>query len=124
MTNREIDALIATKLMGWVLCEAENGNERPEAWTYSKAQNNDGWYWEGQPESQEAWKWAPTTDPAASKQVREKLAELGFDWSLDWDSDEPHYTFAVDRHEPDGHHLQCHDDEFMAVALCALKAVE
>lgn len=72
--GRELDALVAEKVMGWRLVNYETYEPATTPEDYECAAYNDGWEWEGWDEVGEAWKWRPSTDIAAAWQVVE-----GFD---------------------------------------------
>jgi hypothetical protein len=122
MDNRERDAVIATQVMGWKLFNYETCEYDPDAWTAEKAQNNDGWAWDGRDGSLEAWEWNPSESPADSKQLREKLAEK-WDYTLGRANN---FAMAlwpkgtIDKYAQPTH-LGVADTEELAIAECALK---
>lgn len=70
-----------------------------------------------------------TDDPDASKRLRDRMAELGWSWSLDFwiKTGERHYDFTLARFpvSTKGNQFKGQaDTEEMSVALCALKVVE
>jgi len=79
-SEREIDALVAEKVMGWTLERYEDGRPAKTPADYADAANNDGWSWHGQPGDSEAYTWKPSTDIAAAWQVVEKMRAEG--WSV------------------------------------------
>jgi hypothetical protein len=127
VTLRDIDRLVAEKVMGWTLFNYEESRRaEPEEW--GDAQGNDGWSWDGQDNGDEAWEWKPTTDPVAAKVVRERLA-LKWHWILAFGRtrpDEPPYGFGL---QVDGGDFEQPafiaeaSTEELAVAICALQTV-
>lgn len=92
--SAEIREMLATKVMGWtrkLMCDAYPG----VGYTESSGLTNDwhdasgkavanieccGDYYCSDPHCG----WDPLTDANASKQLREKLAELGYGWHMSW----------------------------------------
>ena len=68
MTNRELDALVAEKVMGWRLLQWIDEVAEDETW-----QNDDGWYWDGRGGDYQAYEWEPTTNISDAWLVVEKL---------------------------------------------------
>lgn len=60
MNNRQIDALIAERVMGW---------------RHYKDDHNDGWYTDGS--WRNADEWQPTTNIAAALEVAGRMSEQG-----------------------------------------------
>ncbi len=128
MTNEEINALIAEKVFG----------PKPETRPSWSHQSEGGWtssfkgifthkdYPPNQVGYPEPWyDWIPlkfSTDPAASKQLREKLAEFGY-WELK-QIGSGMYAFSIVSLIDEPTMVASDDTEEMAVALCALKALE
>ena len=118
MQPREIDALIAEKIMEWSRYE--------EAFT-EKWPIYNGWYNPANQQFQEPkFGTLPqfSTDPSASKQLRDRLRELGFDYSLGLTTDLltnlKHYGCLLD--DKEGLWKATANTEEMAVALASLKA--
>lgn len=110
MTDAEIIEKIATLVMGW-----------------TKSDAGLLWVWRVAPDDPQSFQtcrvegWDPLTDPAASKQVREKLAELGV-WDLQMRHGQFQFTFYTKSEQYDS--AQCESDtEERAVALAALRTV-
>src|SRR3990167_7344430 len=81
LTNQQINGLVAEKVMGW-----RPGNLRSDQhWWFSDS---------GEAVTHVA-NFNPSEDPAAAKQVREKLAEQFTHWCLTWDSTLGQYAFRV-----------------------------
>jgi len=76
--GRELDALVAEKAMGWKLQCYESGVYATEPGQYDDASKNDGWLWEGDEVSREAYEFNPSTDISAAWEVVEKLNFLSF----------------------------------------------
>jgi len=109
MTNEQIDALIAEKVMG---LDVVDGGQCIDTHDYGSS-GNDGPL---RPTPQYS------TDPAASKQVREKLAERFACVQVEiWTQDGKRIHLA--RVFPETFYAAA-DTEEMAVALCALKTAE
>ena len=115
---RKIDAVIAEKVMGARIVADER--------------NYRGCYEEYDPPLSGNVKWRDllhyTTDPAASKQVREKLAEQGFGYQLQRGLESyEDGTFMAFIWRLNVSHRETHrayaDTEELAVALCALKSI-
>lgn len=113
MTNREIDALIATKVMGWTP-DAQHPNLRGLGW------------WEDSLGSYTCELPKFSTDPTASKQLRDKMRADGYRFTL-WDipaTESLRVRCTIVKSILDGETWQqVSDTEEMAVALAALKAV-
>lgn len=107
--GRELDVLIAEKVMGWKLYCYEGDVYAHEPGQYGDAAKNDGWCWEGDtyPENRESHQFAPSTDIAAAWEVVEKLStngwavkmQIGFDssryyWDCEVFIEESHYGSA------------------------------
>jgi len=71
--HRKLDALVAEKVMGWVLVNYHDPDAKPD---YEDAANNDGWVWDGRGGDAEAHQWHPSTDIAEAWEVVEKMKEL------------------------------------------------
>lgn len=124
MTSREMDYHLAVKVMGWTLNNYETSEECDLGVWLAEASSNDGWDWLERPGSKEAWQWSPTENAEDSKMLREKLAEK-------WDTtlgQSANFAFAmwpkgtIDKYSQPKH-LGVDDNEYMAIALCALKAI-
>lgn len=124
--RREADALLAEKVMGWHLysftekygcwCDCIKGNHIGGSSGWADRTLDDAQYYIG-PE------WNPTTDPAASKMLRGKLAEA---WNYDlgrFGSMPASFQFSLTRIGYGGIAITDADTEELAVALCALKSV-
>ena len=85
--GRELDRLVAEKVMGWKLVNYETYMPAKTEADYADAANNDGWMWEGMAGDGEAWQWKPSTDISAAWQVWEKLRQSGEWCCLDIGSD-------------------------------------
>lgn len=104
LTNREIDALIAEKAIGGeIFYETDQGMEIPNLRIDGKVFYN----------------WNPLTDPAASKQLRDKMRADGWNYSLHTES--PIFWCSFISFDGRGF-IEDADTEEMAVALAALKA--
>lgn len=101
MTDEQIIEALATKLMGWrqvkfpalVTEGVDDGivrfivNSAGQIETRRRSKNGGWGNWEY---------FDPLTSPADSKQVREKLADLGFSWTIDHHASGG-YSFALNR---------------------------
>lgn len=76
--GRELDALVAEKVMGWKLENYETSEPASTDRHYLDASRNDGWAWVGRETDIEAWQWQPSTDIAAAWEVVEKLLPCQF----------------------------------------------
>lgn len=74
--GRELDILVAEKVMGWRLLCYESGVFAYEPGQYDDAMKNDGWAWNGDKENREAHEFNPSTDIACAWEVFEKLSQL------------------------------------------------
>lgn len=107
MTNREIDALVAEKVMEWTDSPVRNnGTGIPYRLHWAIKAN-----------------WSPSTDPAASKQLRDKMRADGWQYTLKFLTAWQPNTFECVFYGPGkGLHERGALTEEMAVALAALKA--
>ena len=74
--GRELDALVAEKIMGWQLRDSMTDEIVTEDSDYREAAYNDGWHWDGRGGRLEAWQWQPSIDIVAAWEVVERLCEL------------------------------------------------
>lgn len=106
MTDREMVDLIAAKLMGW----KQRGGLNP-------------WWWSGNEAITHVSNFNPLESAADSKMVRDKLAGLGWNYSLGRYGSTPcFYTFEVSRPGMQ-YNAQADDSEFRAVCECAVKVL-
>lgn len=117
LTRREADALIAEKVMGWHKCWSGGLMGRnPNHFQWKDAAGiTHSPFGENPTEF--------TTDPAASKQLREKLAAQGWDNQSLMRLQSGRFGFQMLK--PDGTDCggEASPTEELAVALCALKSV-
>lgn len=100
--NQRIDALIATKVMGWVLPE-----ETITYWSNWRDANGN--------ELRSVKAWQPTSDIAQAFQVVERMRELGWTYYAEWEPDDKAWVlFSNDEHLMD----YVGEDESMPKAIC------
>lgn len=125
MSDRELDAAVAEKVMGWKLYDYENGRYAKTKADYVDAYTNDGWGWEGRSGDEYAHQWSPSTDISAAWEVveRVKSAKVRFLILCDaeWCAAE---FFAVETGERIGEASLPPKQITRAICLAALAAVE
>lgn len=112
MTLREIDALVATKVMGWHMSNAGT------IWLMS-----DGKYtgWDSKNLGDDGWHWNPTEDITAAWQVVEKMRDRG--WLVELSGHENKLWEAdLDKDDEPTHWAQ-HESVSTAICIAALRAV-
>lgn len=123
MTNREIDALVAERVMGWRLV-TDSAELARMGYRTGPGFHDKGIYFAG-----EEWKACIecgnvpefSADPAASKQLRDKMRADGFDYELN--ATKRDGIWATFSHPGTVEDFTTYGDtEEMAVALAALKA--
>lgn len=124
MTDNEIIEALATNVMGWTTCDAgchwDDGSKRAQEMPVRDERKL--------PDLMGGVQWNPLTNPADSKQVREKLAERFPTYTLERCAGS--YYFGVldpemqQKIKETGDTFgEYSDTEERAVALCALKTV-
>lgn len=71
MDDRELDAAVATRVMGWTLRSYEDYEVADPA--TCRWHLDDGWTWDGWDHDGEAYEWRPSTDMACAWQVYESM---------------------------------------------------
>lgn len=94
VAGRELDAMVAERVMGWRLSNYEAEAAAASDADYADAAINDGWEWEGRATRREAWQWRPSTDIADAWEVVEKMAADQPEW--------PHHGHYVCLHNSTG----------------------
>ncbi len=114
MTNEQLDALVAEKVMGW---KQAADNLWPGRLWWVDNQGTHLFYADGNT-------WTPTTGIAQAWQVVERMVELGWRYTIVGD---PSSTVPVrvvfNRGEPFGWGMMHADTSPLAIVLSALKAV-
>ena len=82
MSDAELNAAVAEKVMGWKLYDYEKGRYAKTKADYVDAYTNDGWGWEGRSGDEYAHQWSPSTDIAAAWGVVEKMKADGWFFQL------------------------------------------
>ena len=74
--GRELDTLVAEKVLGWRLLNSETYEPVISDSERKDASNNDGWHWEGRGGHSEAWEWRPSSKIHDAWEVLEKMSEI------------------------------------------------
>lgn len=128
MTNREIDALCAEKVMGW---KWRTRRSDMSSWllppSVKEVHQVVGPFGEeeipGSIRKDVRWCLAScySTDPEASKQLRDKMRADGYHYSVEWEA--PGFDASFIRPTEEGfNYTASRESEEMAVALAALRA--
>ena len=120
MNLREIDFLIAEKVMGWTLWNyAVDRNARIDE--RERAKRAGGFDWRERKGVAEARDWSPTTDAKCCEELRAKLTAACHAWQLLSPSTRvPSFGFVIDRGMEV--FVETATTETLTCCLCALKA--
>jgi hypothetical protein len=120
LPGREMDALVAERVMGWKLWSYDEDRYASTTDDYMDASVNDGWIWKDETGDSdgEAWEWQPSIDIRAAWEVVEKLDAPDFQVKrVDYG---PGQTWMAG---VDGRWFDYGDSAPHAICLAALKAV-
>ena len=135
LSDREIDALVAEKVMGWTLfegpdytlvCDPDCSVDRPQrSVTVSRDETTKRAIPDRFPPGKHAWH--PSTDPVASKQLRDEMRKRGWFWLLQLRQDSGACLMRFWRDSDDGEDVIEADanapTEERAICIAALRAI-